>query len=148
MGSNDAVFSREDFLSQDDLVTEDVVMNDYGFKPKPGHDKAIVRIRLMPGKCRDEFEELISSITEQKGGKFIIKSMKDVKVTLIQLCAVDANNQPLFTNDDLQFINEKNSAAIDYLFKRCQDLNKLSDSDVDDMVKNFDLDLSESSGSH
>jgi hypothetical protein len=102
----------------------------------------------MPGKCRDKFEELISSLTEQKGGKIIVKSMKDVKVTLIQLCAVGGNNKPLFTHDDLQLINEKNSAAIDHLFKRCQDLNKLSDDDVDDMVKNFELDLSESSGSH
>lgn len=146
--NENAVFSKDDFLGQDDLETRDIIMDKFGFKPKPGHKEAIVRIRLMDGHGRDSFEALISSLTEQKDGKFVIKSMKDVKVTLLSLCVVDGKNDLMFTQEELSQINSKNSAAIDHLFKECQDLNKLTDDDVDDMVKNFELDLNADNGSH
>lgn len=142
------LMTKEDILGQDDLETKELNLDKF-WPPKEGEESNIVRIRMMPGSGRDHFEEQVAKRT-RKGddGKIIVTGTKGFKVTLCALCIVDEDNNLLFSEDDVQDLNEKKSEAIDFIFSECQELNGMSDDDVKDLVANFEIDLSDESGSN
>ena len=142
------LMTKEDILGQDDLETKELNLNKF-WPPKEGADDNIVRIRMMPGSGRDDFEQEVSQRTRKdESGKIVVTGTKGVKVMLCALCIVDENNNLLFSEDDVQELNEKNSEAIDFIFVECQEMNGLSNDDVEDLVSDFEVDLSEESGSN
>jgi len=133
-------------LGQDDINYKDVDMSAF-WKAPPGQVKAWVRIRTMPGTMRDQWEKMLSSKADRQGKKVRVKNFDNLKVTLIQKCVVNAQGEPLFNINQIEQLNTKSSSAIDYLFQKCQELNKLTKEDVEDLVEDLDIDLSDESGS-
>lgn len=126
--------SRDDILKADDRKTEVVPVPEWG---------GDVRLRTLSGAERDAFE---ASTVEVRGGKQR-QNFKNLRARLVALCLVDEDNRRMFTSGDVAKLGEKSSAALDRLFTKCQEMNGLSDGDVEELTEGFDSDPDEDSDS-
>jgi hypothetical protein len=113
-----AILTREQILTRDDLKKEVVAVPEWGGE---------VLISAMTGAMRDEWEQsLISSKS----------SLENVRARLLVATAVDEKGEPLFSKDDVLALGKKSSAALDRCVKVAQKLNRLTQTELDDLAKN------------
>jgi hypothetical protein len=115
------LLSKEEILGADDIRTVDVEVPEW-----PGKDGApgIVRLRaMMAGEALELVGETAKDVKEA--------SKSDVAIRILIRCAVDAQDRPLFTMDDLAKLKTKNSRAVLRLQQAALDLNGLSDKGAD-----------------
>lgn len=94
-----------------------------------------VRLKSLTGAERDRFEQ---SLQEQRGGK-TKQNFDNFRARLIALCAVDEAGAPLFTNKQaVIMLGNKNVAPLQRLFNKCNEMNGLSDEDVEDLTEGFE----------
>jgi len=91
-----------------------------------------VLLRTMTGKERDDFENHIMANTN-KDEKL---DTRGLRVLLLGLTLVDEDGNRLFQDDELEELQSKSSKVINDLFEKAQELNGLSDNEVEDLVKN------------
>lgn len=95
-----------------------------------------VKLRSMTGKERDAWE---SSLTVQRGRGREKMDLKNFRARLIAKCAVDENDNALFSNKvEIDKLGDRNVAALQKLFNACQALNGMTDEDVATLVEDFD----------
>jgi hypothetical protein len=121
-----AYLTAQQILQVDDRDYEDVSCPEWG---------GVVRIRSLTGAEYDDFQE---SIMKGRGQNKDVR-FRNMRVKLIQRCAVDGNGALLFSEDDINRLNKKNSKPIDRLFDACQKIIGMSDEDAEEMVKDFDV---------
>lgn len=113
-------------LTKDDILNAD----DRDFKvinvPKWGGD---VTISVMSGFARDRFE---SSLIGANGGQ----NMQNIRAKLVAACLVDSDGNLLFSENEILKLGNKSSVALDIVFSAAQELNKITDSEVDELAKN------------
>lgn len=124
------MLNREAILSAQDTKAEEVAVPEWG---------GTVRVRMMTGRERDEFER------EQYEIARMGQLGDNMRARLLVRCLVDAENRPLFTADDVQALGEKSSAALERVARVARRLNKLQDDDVSDTAKNSEPSRAESS---
>jgi len=125
--------SREAILDAPDSGTIRVPVPEWG-----GH----VYVRTLTGEERDRFENLCA--TRRSGERLDIRGLK---AELVVRCACDADGTPLFNAADARTLNRKAAKPIDRLFKAAQQLNGLTDEDVEELRGNSGGGLSGDSGS-
>lgn len=116
--------SPEQILDQDDLPCEDFYVPEWN---------GSVRLKTLTGAERDEFE---ASMIIQKGNKQSV-NMKNLRAKLVSLCIVDENGNRLFRGDAITKLGMKSSRALDRINEKCQEMNGLSDKDVEELTEGF-----------
>jgi hypothetical protein len=93
-----------------------------------------VRLQSLTGRERDEFE---ASTTETKNGRSKPK-FENFRAKMCAACMVDENGKRIFTTRaDIQMLGEKSVSALQKIFNRCQELNGMSDEDVEELTEDF-----------
>lgn len=113
-----ALLTREQILARDDLKKEVVAVPEWG---------GDVVISAMTGTMRDDWEQ---SLIASKS------SLENVRARLLVATAIDEKGEPLFTKDDVLALGKKSSAALDRCVKVAQRLNRLTQTELDDLAKN------------
>ena len=121
-----ALLSKEDILGINDRKYVEVAVPEWG---------GSVLVRSLTGRERDEFE---ASTVETKGNK-ASQNFVNFRARLVSLCIVDENKQRMFkTRVEIDALGNKSVAALQRVFNKCQELNGLSDEDVDELTESFD----------
>ncbi len=115
------LLNKDQILNADDLATQDVYVPQWG---------GGVRIRTMTASERDRFEQQIFS------GQNKDDRRENVRATMLSLCIVGEDGSRLFGEKDIKALGGKSAAAVDKIFSEIQRLNRISDEDVEDAVKN------------
>jgi hypothetical protein len=119
-----ALLNRDQILEAEDRKFEIVECPEWG---------GDVRLRSITGTQRDAYEQSLM----QGNGSDRKMNLRNARVKLIVLCAVDETGRPLFTTEDLGALGRKNAAPIDRLFDACRKLSGMSAEDVDKMTEDF-----------
>jgi hypothetical protein len=121
--------TREQILNAKDGQQEEVDMRPFKW---PGS----VFIRSMTGVERGKFE---ASMQEQA-------SFPRFRALLLAYCMVDDKGNQLFNDaEDVDALNTKNAAALDYLYDKAQTLCGWRKKDIDELTKNSSAGQSEGS---
>lgn len=117
------MLTREQILEAQDIKTETVEVPEWG---------GSVLVKGMTGKERDQFE---ATILGQRG-KGQILDLKNFRAKLFVLSVVDEKGKQLFTQKDIDALGDKCASAINKVFTVAQRLSGLSEKDVDELTKN------------
>jgi hypothetical protein len=119
-----ALLNREEILEADDRQYDVIACPEWG---------GDVRVRSITGTQRDAYE---ASIMGSNGADKKL-NLRNARVKLIVLGAVDAEGRAIFTPDDVNQLGRKNAAPIDRLFDACRRLAGMSPEDVDKLTEDF-----------
>jgi len=112
--------TKEQILNSDDLKKELVEFPEWGGE---------AFVRTLTGTERDLFE---SKIVGKNGGV----NMENLRARLVSLTLVNEEGDRIFTDDDVKELGRKSSSALSRAFNAAQKLNKITDDDVEELVKN------------
>lgn len=126
------LLNKAAFFAADDLIHEDVPVPQLG---------GSVRIRVMTGAARDEFNDYIRSFAEEKRPPSAVNA-----ALLVQTC-IDESGAPMFDMEDIDMLRDKSAAALDVLAAAAMRINGLGATAVDDAAKNSASGQSDDSGS-
>jgi len=115
-----AFITKDQILKSDDLAKELVSVPEWG---------GDVYVRTLTGTERDLFE---SKIVGKNGGV----NMENLRARLAVLTMVDESGKRLFEDSDIKELSRKSSKALSRVFNVAQELNKISDDDVEELAKN------------
>lgn len=115
------MLNRDQILGANDAQVKDVPVPEWG---------GSVRVKVLSGAERDAFEGLISA--KAKLGQL----SDNMRATIVAACVVDDAGRPLFTEADIEALGRKNWKALDRVADAASELNKLTDSDVEEIRKN------------
>ncbi len=114
-----AILNREAILSAVDLKKELVKVPEWGGE---------VYISMMTGEARDAWEQGLV------GGKGA--NLDNIRARLVAFTAVDDQGKRLFSNEDAIVLGQKSATAGERCVKVAQKLNRLTEQELDDLVKN------------
>jgi hypothetical protein len=114
-----AILNKEAILSAVDLKKELVKVPEWGGE---------VYISMMTGEARDAWEQGLV------GGKGA--NLDNIRARLVSFTAVDEQGKRIFNNDDAIALGQKSATALERCVKVAQRLNRLTEQDLDDLVKN------------
>ena len=117
--------TRDAILKVDDLPFEDVEVSEWG---------GTVRVRGLTGAERDAFE---AEMVELRGKKARF-NMQNFRAKLVVRSVVDRQGERLFSHQDAEPLGKKSAAALQRVFEVAQRLSGLTDTDVEELVGNFD----------
>lgn len=119
-------------LSKDQIFTVDDRRYEVVQVPEWGGD---VRLRTLTAKERDNFE---AGLQERRGGK-VKDNVANFRARLVSLCAVDEAGGLLFTNrQEVELLGNKSVAALQRLFDKCNEMNGISEKDIEELTEDFD----------
>lgn len=128
-----ALLTRDQILNADDLVTRDVEVPEWRPRGADPNEKFYVRIRTLTAEQRDKWEA--STVVVKNGQQKL--NAENLRARLIALCIVNENNELLFTPPDIRRLGNKSSAALQRVFNACQELNAVTDEDIEEMAEGF-----------
>jgi len=96
--------------------------------------RGVVRLRSVTERERAKFE----ADTLDKSGKVTKRGLVSMKPRLIILCAVDDQGDPILNQGDIDSLLDMDSQTINQLADVCQQLVGITESDVEDMEKNYE----------
>lgn len=120
-----ALLSREQILNADDRKTVEVEVPEWG---------GSVLVRSLSGAERDDFE---ASTVKMKGGKQQ-QNIANFRARLVSLCIVNEAGERMFAPVDVKALGNKSVAALQRVFNKCNELNGLSEEDIEDLTQDFD----------
>lgn len=112
------ILSRQQILDADDRKKITVDVPEWGGQ---------VIIATMSGTARDAWEQ-----TLQKSNF----SLENMRARFLAAVAVDEAGEPLFTMEDVDALGKKSSAALTRCMVAAQELNALTNTDLEDLAKN------------
>lgn len=137
-----------EILAAEDMQMERVEVEEWG-----GH----VWVRTLPGYVRDAWEASMINLRRAPGrrrGKGRQEDASSAELNLAnaraKLCAramCNKDGERLFTDVEVKALGEKSSVALDRVYEAAQALNRMTDEDVQELVKNSEADQSDGSGS-
>lgn len=129
-----ALLTRDEILNADDRKTEEVEVPEWG---------GSVLVRTLSGKERDAYES--GTITVKSGKQ--VENFENLRARLVALCLVDEKGVRLFNTKDVTSLGNKSAAALQRVYNKCQELNAVTDKDVEELTENFGESPDESSTS-
>ena len=131
--------SREATLAADDLETRDL------YVPQKGWE-GWIRIRTLTAAEKDELEVgMVLATTNGKVGEG--KRIDNVRARFVVAAAIDQDGASLYSDGDIAALGKKSAPALSRIFAAVQEMNEISDDDVEEMGKNFGRGQSDSSAS-
>lgn len=126
-----ALLGRNQILDAKDLTTEDVPVPEWGGE---------VRIRMLTGEERDAFE---ASMVELKKDGSAKANRENVRARLLVLCIVNEQGEQMFNRADIKLLGRKSAKALERVINAANELNGISEKDIEDLAEGFDSDPSE-----
>lgn len=126
-----ALLGRNAILEAKDLQTEDVPVPEWGGE---------VRIRMLTGEERDQFE---ASMVELRKDGTTKANRENVRARLLILCIVNENGETMFNKADIKLLGRKSAKALERVVNACNELNGISEKDIEELSEGFDSDPSE-----
>jgi hypothetical protein len=120
-----AILSKDAILGADDMKTIDVEVPEWG---------GSVRLRTLTGGERDKFE---SDSIDQRG-KSNKMNLVNLRARLVSLCAVDEGGKRMFGDSEVSKLGSKSAAVLDRLFQAAQELNGMTQKDVEELSEGFE----------
>jgi hypothetical protein len=117
------LLTREAIFAADDLTKELVNVPEWG---------GDVYLRTLTAGERERWEE--TNLT-RKGNDSKV-NLINLQASLVALTAVDEAGVHLFTAADIPALNGKSSVALQRLFSKALELNRVGKQDVEELVKN------------
>ena len=105
---------RDDILGCTDERFKDVSTPEWG---------GTVRVRSLTGHQRSK---LLAQSDDTSAENWIER--------LVAACACDENGKPIFSQDDVKQLKEKNAAALNRVFEAADELNLFSDRSIDNLA--------------
>lgn len=130
-----ALLTSDQILAKEDRVYETIPVPEWGGE---------VRLRSLTGKERDAFEASMVE-TNKKGQQK--QNLANVRARLVSICCVNEKDELIFNSKDVDRLGGKSAAALNRIAEKCNEMNGLSDEDVEEMAEGFGDDPSESSSS-
>jgi len=123
---------REAILGAQDLAISPVPVPEWG---------GTVYVRVLSGVDRDWFEATVAAGDGKR------KNLANFRARFAALVICDADGKRLFTAQDAAALGQKSCAALDRVFERGSELNRMRPEDIEELTKNSSGDLSDGSGS-
>lgn len=121
------MLSKDAIIAVQDTKIERVEVPEWG-----GH----VYVRGLTARERDEFET--STVKMNKKGQRE-DNLENFRARFVSLVMVDDKGARLFTNRaEVSMLGNKSAAALQRVFNKGQELNGMSDDDVDSLTSDFD----------
>ena len=120
-----AYLGRDAILKAAALKTEDVPVPEWG---------GSVLVRELRGRERDEWE---ASLAVQRG-KQMVPDTANMRAKLAARCIVDADGEPLFSQQDVAALGELSAAALERVWDVATRLSGLASASVEEKAKNSD----------
>lgn len=121
-----ALLGRNQILDAKDLQTEDVPVPEWGGE---------VRIRMLTGEERDAFE---ASMVELKKDGSAKANRENVRARLLVLCIVNENGEQMFNRADIKLLGRKSAKALERVINRANELNGISEKDIEELAEGFE----------
>lgn len=128
---------REQVYKAQDQQYGEIPIPEWAPTGDPHPEEWVLKLRGMTGRERDLFEASMAPKGNSKK-----PNLDNFRARLVVQCAVDEKGNRLFNNGDIKMLGEKSSLALSRVFDKCQEMNGLTDADVDDLTENFDDDRS------
>ncbi len=123
------LLNRENLLTREQLQVKEVSL---------GNDE-FVYVRSMTGKEREAFENSIRKVIRDEDGKIVKyeSSLENFRAKIAVMTICDKEGNLLLKPEDTDLLNESLSAArLVKIADAASELNKISDSDKEDLLKN------------
>lgn len=117
MNTSQAIFKA------DDRKSESVTVEEWGVS---------LVIWEMSARQRAEYEDKIRALGDREKSSDLLTSM----CTMIASCCFDEKGQKVFSDEDIPRLEEKSMSAVQGLFVKCMELNKMARSDIEELEKN------------
>ncbi|USC17041.1 hypothetical protein [Rhodococcus sp. 11-3] len=129
--------SKSAILAVDDRRYEEVDVPEWGGK---------VLVRSLSGKERDQFET--STVSVNKKGQ-PVQNLENVRARLLAMSIVDPEDRSklLFSQKEVAILGDKSARALQRIFNACQEINAITEDDVEELTESFDEDPAEASTS-
>ncbi len=126
MSEQQKILSREDILGARDTVKELVDMNKFGWGGS-------VYVQGMTGLQRGlhENDMLETNVDDPRINKARFRA------GMLVYCIVDGEGNQLFREQDVDALNEKNAAALDYLYDKAAKASGYRPADIEEITKNL-----------
>lgn len=126
-----ALLGRNAILEAKDLETKDIPVPEWGGE---------VRIRMLTGEERDQFE---ASMVELRKDGSTKSNRENVRARLLILCIVNENGERMFNKADIKLLGRKSAKALERVVNACNELNGISEQDIEELSEGFDSGQSE-----
>lgn len=121
-----AILNRDQILSNRSRKVEKLAVPEWGGE---------VLVQSLTGRERDAFE---ASMQKQQGGK-VKRNLENFRARLVSLCMVNEAGELLFVGaQDLRELGDLPVDGLQRVFNKCNEMNGLSDDDVDELTQDFD----------
>ena len=130
-----ALLGRNQILDAKDLKTEDVPVPEWGGE---------VRIRMLTGEERDAYE---ASMVEMKKDGSAKANRDNVRARLLILCIVNEQGEQMFNRADIKLLGRKSAKALERVIEKVNELNGITEKDIEELAEGFDSAPSEDSTS-
>lgn len=130
-----ALLGRNQILDAKDLQTEDVPVPEWGGE---------VRIRMLTGEERDAYE---ASMVELKKDGSAKANRENVRARLLILCIVNEQGEQMFNRADIKLLGRKSAKALERVINKVNEMNGISEKDIEELAEGFDSAPSEDSTS-
>ena len=130
------ILTRDKLLLKEELKKEKIELRD-GF----------VYVRQMTGRERDRFEQsLVKEKKSRDGSIDYERSLEDFRAKLAVHTLCDENGVNLLLPEDYPVLSQNMSAAkLELIVNKAQELNRISEQDKENLVKNLEGDPNEDS---
>lgn len=131
-----AELTREQLLAKEDLGVEKVVFED---------SDDFVYVRMMNGRERDRFEQsMLREKKDKKGRISYDRALEDYRAKLAVNTVCNENGENTFEPEDYELLSTNMSAfRLEQIVNVAQRLNKITQEDKDELIKNSEGDQSE-----
>lgn len=133
--TNGNYLSKKSILQADDLTTADVYVEEWD---------GTVRVAEMGADARDEFEQYLADASRKS--KDEKQKYFAIRAPLCAMCIVDDKGNRIFSFDDVEKLGKKNGQALDKIFDKANELNKIFGSAREDVAKNSETAQAENDG--
>jgi hypothetical protein len=130
-----ALLGRNAILEADDLKTEDIPVPEWGGE---------VRIRMLTGEERDAYE---ASMVELKKDGSAKANRDNVRARLLILCIVNEQGEQMFNKADIKLLGRKSAKALERVINKVNEMNGISEKDIEELAEGFEPAPSEGSTS-
>jgi hypothetical protein len=133
-----AMLDRGKLLAKEDLKTKRVELDDGDF----------TFVRQMTGRERDRFDQsLMNEKKDRKGNTTYERNLNDFRAKLAVCTLCDEEGQNLLEWNDYKTLSMNMSAArLEKIVSEAQELNRITDEDKENLVKNSEEVQEEDSG--
>jgi hypothetical protein len=126
------MLGREGLLVKEELTIEKVDLDKGDF----------VYVRQMTGRERDRFDQsLMEEKTDRSGRKTYERNLSDFRAKLAVNTLCDEDGKNLLNPQDIATLSQNMSAArLEKIMNKAQELNKITEEDKENLVKNSEGD--------